>query len=73
MLKTEIRQIYNLKEKSIKRIFIIEKLSKYMKNIDVILKHIWQILMEFKGDSEKYPVKIKALKYFCQIYDRSSR
>lgn len=37
----EIRQLYNLKEKSIKRIFIIEKLSKYMKNIDVILKHIW--------------------------------
>lgn len=29
--------------------------------------------MEFKGDSEKYPVKIKALKYFCEIYDRSSR
>ena len=41
MLKMEIRQIYNLKEKSIKRIFIMEKLSKYMKNIDVILKHIW--------------------------------
>ena len=23
--------------------------------------------MDFKGDSEKYPVKIKALKHFCQI------
>lgn len=23
--------------------------------------------MEFKGDSKKYPVKIKTLKHFCQI------
>lgn len=30
-----------------------------MKNINVILKHIWQNLTEFKGDREKYPIKIK--------------
>lgn len=38
-----------------------------MKNINVILKHIWQNLTEFKGDSEKYPIKIKDSKHFYQI------
>lgn len=38
-----------------------------MKNINVILKHIWQNLTEFKGDSEKYPIKIKDWKHFYQI------